>query len=77
MANESPNPFSQPIEPSVSTGEQPLEDLGGEASGRPVELPYDDSWKINRALGCLVLTVISVPLILFLVVWSLLRYTFW
>ncbi|MGB0598223.1 MAG: hypothetical protein ACPGLY_16165 [Rubripirellula sp.] len=77
MTNEPPNPFSQPIESSTPEDNHALNALGIESKDHPTTLAYDDSWKINRALGCLILALIGIPAILFLVALAFLRFTFW
>ena len=73
MVDESPNPFSQPIEPPAPSEDGSLNDLF-DGSGEPGRvLPPDDSSKINRAVGFIVLLVISIPVILFLGVWMFIR----
>ncbi|MDA9859441.1 hypothetical protein N9D23_15100 [Rubripirellula sp.] len=77
MTNEPPNPFSQPIESSTPEDNHALNALGIESKDHPTTLAYDDSWKINRALGCLILALLGIPAVLFLVVLAFLRFTFW
>ena len=76
MPDDSPNPFTQPIDPSATQQVTPEDALFGEPHQEQLTQPYDDSWKINRAIGILLLLVIAIPAILIFSFWLFLRSLF-
>ena len=76
MPDESPNPYTQPIDPSATQQAVPSDDLFGASSQQQPMQPYDDSWKINRVLFFLLLAVVTIPATLIFSIWLFIRALF-